>query len=133
MITKEFPAAKDAFEEVSLFVEEQLDLLECPMKAAMQISIAVEEIFVNIASYAYEGKPGTMTLTIDCNDGVVSFRFADKGVPFDPLAKPDPDIAAAADERQIGGLGIYMVKKSMDSVTYEYTNGENILTFTKKM
>ena len=133
MITKEFPADRDAFDEVSLFVEEELDKMGCSMKASMQIAIAVEEIFVNIASYAYPDSSGSMTLTIDCIDGAARFRFTDRGIPFDPLAKPDPDISAAADERQIGGLGIYMVKKSMDSVSYEYRDGENVLTFTKKI
>ena len=133
--TKEYTIdAKVAnLDHVLALVDEELEAAGCPMKTQMQLDIAVEEIFVNIASYAYKDREGTARITITTEDdpskAVIS--FADTGEPFDPLAKPDPDITLSAEERQIGGLGIFMVKKSMDDVTYKYENGENILTISK--
>lgn len=115
------------------FVNEHLEGVECPMKIQMQIDVAVEEIFVNIANYAYgtgEG-PATVRINVDNHNKIVDITFIDNGVPYDPLAKEDPDITLSAQERQIGGLGIFMVKKSMDDVTYEYRDGHNILTLKK--
>lgn len=115
------------------FVNEHLEGVECPMKIQMQIDVAVEEIFVNIANYAYgtgEG-PATVRINVDNQNKIVDITFIDNGVPYDPLAKDDPDITLSAQERQIGGLGIFMVKKSMDDVTYEYRDGHNILTLKK--
>ena len=76
-----------------------------------------------------------MTLSIGFNvaDRTFTFRMTDKGTPFDPLQKPDPDITLSAEEREIGGLGIFITKKTMDSVTYAYENGENVLTMIKKI
>ena len=76
-----------------------------------------------------------MTLSIAFNpeSREVTFRMADKGIPFDPLKKPDPDITLSAEEREIGGLGIFITKKTMDTVSYAYENGENVLTMTKKI
>jgi anti-sigma regulatory factor (Ser/Thr protein kinase) len=90
---------------------------------------------VNIASYAYEQGTGDATIILDTLDDneAVSISFIDKGKPFDPLAKPDPDVTLSASERQIGGLGIYMVKKSMDKVTYEYSDGCNKLTIVRRI
>ena len=115
------------------FVNKHLEGVECPMKIQMQIDVAVEEIFVNIANYAYgtgEG-PATVRINVDNQNKIVDITFIDNGVPYDPLAKEDPDITLSAQERQIGGLGIFMVKKSMDDVTYEYRDGHNILTLKK--
>ncbi len=115
------------------FVNKHLEGVECPMKIQMQIDVAVEEIFVNIANYAYgtgEG-PATVRINFDNQNKIVDITFIDNGVPYDPLAKEDPDITLSAQERQIGGLGIFMVKKSMDDVTYEYRDGHNILTLKK--
>lgn len=115
------------------FVNKHLEGVECPIKIQMQIDVAVEEIFVNIANYAYgtgEG-PATVRINVDNHNKIVDITFIDNGVPYDPLAKEDPDITLSAQERQIGGLGIFMVKKSMDDVTYEYRDGHNILTLKK--
>ena len=104
------------------------------MKLQMAICVAIEEVFVNVAHYAYPDSEGTMTLSVGFDEGsrTVTFRMADRGIPFDPLQKPDPDFTLSAEERQIGGLGIFITKKTMDSVTYAYENGENILTMIKK-
>ena len=104
------------------------------MKVQIQINIAVEEIFVNIAHYAYNPEVGPATIRVEILEDplAVSLTFIDQGTPYDPLAKEDPDVTLAADERTIGGLGIFMVKKSMDDVKYEYKEGSNILTIVKK-
>ena len=126
-------AIKENLDQVLAFVDEQLEEKECPMKVQMQIDLAVEEIFVNIANYAYDPETGPATVRVDVTpDGsVVTITFVDNGVPYDPLAKADPDITLSAEERQIGGLGIFLVKKNMDDVKYEYVNGSNILTLKK--
>lgn len=133
MNEKRFPASDASLPDVLSFVEEELEKAGSTPKAAMQISVAVEEIFVNIAHYAYTGVPQDMTLGISAENGVATLRFSDHGMPFDPLQKKDPDITQSAENRQIGGLGIFMVKKTMDSVSYERKNGQNILMLTKKI
>ena len=105
------------------------------MKAQMQIDVAVEELFVNIASYAYQPGVGSATVRLETEQEplTVAITFIDRGVPYDPLAKADPDVTLSAEEREIGGLGIYMVKKSMDGMAYQYKDGQNILTIRKKL
>jgi anti-sigma regulatory factor (Ser/Thr protein kinase) len=105
------------------------------MKVQTAICVAIEEVFVNVAHYAYEGSEGEMTLHIgfDEQERAITFRMTDRGVPFDPLKKPDPDVTLSADDREIGGLGIFITKKTMDAVEYAYENGENILTMIKKI
>ena len=120
---------------VTDFVNEQLEALDCPMKAQMQIDIAIDELFGNIAHYAYNPEVGSATVRVEVTEDplAVIITFIDKGVPYDPLAKADPDTTLSAEERDIGGLGIYMVKKSMDDVTYEYKDGQNILAIKKNL
>ena len=105
------------------------------MKSSMGICVAVEEIFVNIASYAYPDGDGNASLSFgfDENERLMTLIIKDNGVPFNPLEKAEPDITLSADEREIGGLGIFITKKTMDTVSYAYENGENILTMTKKI
>ena len=135
MITKTFPAKTQALFEVLAFVEQALEQFDCPMGTQTAICVAIEEVFINVAHYAYSGEEGDMTLGISFDEASrkVTFRMSDKGVPFDPLKKPDPDITLSAEEREIGGLGIFITKKTMDSLTYAYENGENILTMIKKI
>ena len=130
---KIFNATDESLHEVLAYVEEQLDLHECGMKQSMTIAIAVEEIFVNIAHYAYGEGSGLATIGMDFEDDDVIITFIDEGFAFDPLAKEDPDITASAEERDIGGLGIYMVKKSMDECTYNRIDNKNIFTIRKKI
>ncbi len=120
-------------DQVLEFVNEALEEAGSPLKCQMQIDIAVEEIFVNIAHYAYTPDTGIaeISMEISGDPAAAVITFADSGKPYDPLAKEDPDVTLSADKRQIGGLGIYMVKKSMDEVTYEHTGGKNILTIKK--
>ena len=126
-------AAVDNLDKVNAFVEEQLDEAGCPMKITMQVCVAVEELFVNVASYAYGGGTGNVTVRFSCEDSVVSVSFIDSGAPFDPTQKADPDTSLPASEREVGGLGIFMVKKSMDALEYEYRDNKNIVTIKKKM
>ena len=125
------PAVTENLETVNAFVDEFLEAHDCPMKTMLQVDLVVEEIFVNIASYAYPDKTGDAEIRISAEDGVATIAFLDAGVPYDPLKKADPDITLSAEDRPIGGLGIYLVKKNMDTVAYRYENGRNVLTMTK--
>ncbi len=120
---------------VTEFVDGCLESVDCPLKIQLQIDVALEEIFINIAHYAYQPGKGPATVRVDVSDEpiTVTITFIDQGVPYDPLAKDDPDITLPADEREIGGLGIFMTKKLMDDVVYEYKDGSNILRLVKKL
>ena len=122
-------------DQVLAFVDGQLETMDCSMKAQMQIDVAVEEIYVNIANYAYAPETGKAYISVqpDPDNASVTIEFRDNGIPFDPLAKADPDVTLSAEERNIGGLGIYMVKKSMDALEYSRKDGQNIMTITKKL
>ena len=126
-------AKADLLPRVQDFVGEHLEAANCPPKVVMQIGVAVEEIYVNVANYAYESGTGPVTVRVEIlrDPATVQITFADSGIPYDPLKKPDPDITLSAAERQIGGLGIFITKKFMDDVSYEYKNGQNILTLKK--
>ena len=126
-------ATVENIETVTDFVNEQLEALDCPMKAQMQIDIAIDELFGNIAHYAYNPEIGQATVRVEVIEEPLSvvITFIDNGVPYDPLAKADPDTTLRAEEREIGGLGIFMVKKSMDDIIYEYKDGQNILKIKK--
>ncbi len=127
-------AEKTSFPEVIGAVDSFLEKNDCPMKTQFQIDTAVEEIFVNIASYAYPSGEGNADISISLSDDrILCIRFSDNGIPFDPLSKEDPDVTLSAEERKIGGLGIYMVKKMMDKVEYEYKEKCNILTLYKQI
>lgn len=126
-------ALVDNLDTVIAFIDEELEAAECPPKIQMQIDLAVEEIFVNIANYAYDPETGPATVRAEVHPdrSAVSITFIDRGVPYDPLAKADPDLSKSAEEREVGGLGIFLVKKTMDDIRYEYVNGSNILTIVK--
>ena len=135
MTNKTFPAKVEALSDVLGFVDQTLESCECPMKIQTAICVAIEEVFVNVAHYAYGDGEGDMTLGIgfDAESREITFVMKDKGTPFDPLKKPDPDITLSAEEREIGGLGIFITKKTMDTVSYAYENGENVLTMIKRI
>ena len=126
-----FPAKVDKLNELLSFIEEELGEKNVPMNITMSFLVAVEEIFVNVASYAYPETEGNVEIEFSIGDHRVDVSFADEGLPFNPLEKKDPDINAKVEDRQIGGLGIYMVKKSMDGIDYEYRDNKNILSFWK--
>lgn len=120
---------------ITEFIDEQLERLDCPMKALMQINIAIDELFSNIVHYAYHPEVGPATVRVEVLKTPLSvvITFIDQGVPYDPLAKADPDISLSANEREIGGLGIYIVKKNMNEISYEYKDGRNILKIRKEL
>lgn len=128
-------ATVENIEVVTDFVNEQLEAMECPMKAQMLIGIAIDELFGNIAHYAYAPDVGEATVRVEVTENPLSvvITFIDGGVPYDPLATEDPDTTLSAEERDIGGLGIFMVKKSMDEITYRYEGGKNVLSIRKRI
>ncbi|MCL2096719.1 MAG: ATP-binding protein [Oscillospiraceae bacterium] len=113
------------------FVSEELESADCSVKTQMQIAVAVEEIFVNIAHYAYNPTVGGAAVRVYSGDDGITIEFEDGGKPYNPLEKADPDVSLSAEERDIGGLGIFMVKKIMDETEYRHENGKNILTIKK--
>ena len=117
------------------FVDAELEALDCPMKAQMQIDIAIDEVISNISRYAYA--PGTGDVTIrfafDAAARVVEISFVDAGAAYDPLSHDDPDVTLAANDREIGGLGIFLVKRTMDDMRYVREDGRNILTIVKRI
>ena len=126
-------ATVDNLDTVTSFINRFLEEEECPMKAQMQIELAVEEIFVNIAKYAYSPEVGRAKVRVELDQDPlkVIITFIDRGMPYDPLAKEDPDVTLSAEQRDIGGLGIFLTKQTMDDVEYEYKEGQNILTIKK--
>ena len=152
-------ALVDNLGTVTDFVDDFLDSCDCPMKVQMQIDIAIDEIFSNICHYAYGDSVGEATIRVEFEDAeanatdahaskaddtdadahaedasarkAIALTFIDEGVPYNPLEKEDPDTTLSAEDRKIGGLGIYMVKKNMDEMEYEYSDGKNILSMKK--
>lgn len=102
------------------------------IKSRTVMYVACEEIFINISKYAYKGV-GEVEMLFDSDDNQVRVTFIDEGVPFDPVKHSNPDVSLSADERQIGGLGIYIVKKTMDDLVYSYSNQKNHLTLIKNI
>lgn len=136
MPVKIFEATDENLEAVNDFIHAQIKPFSCQSQTLFQIDLAVEEIFVNISHYAYSPDKGTVQ--IECSaektadaSAKLTVSFTDRGKAFNPLAKPDPDITLSVEEREIGGLGIFLIKKYMDSVLYERKDNQNILTFTK--
>lgn len=113
-------------------LQEELEKVGCPMEKQMAMEVCAEEIFVNIASYAYAEKEGTVHITVETEKDRISLCFQDQGIPYDPLKREDPDTTLPEEERQIGGLGIFMVKNMMDEVSYEYKDGFNCLTMVMR-
>ena len=127
-------ATKENLETVTAFLDEILDEKDCPLKVRLQIDLALEEMYINIANYAYTPKIGEMELRVEFDEAEreLTLVLIDSGIPYDPLAKKDPDVTLSAEKRKIGGLGIYLVKKTMDSMMYERRDGRNIVTMKKK-
>ncbi len=117
------------------FIDGELEALGCPPRAQMQIDVALDELFSNIARYAYAPGVGPATLRFDFDPEarLVSLTLIDGGVPYDPLAREDPDTSLPAEERGIGGLGIFLVKKTMDGMFYRREDGRNMLTIQKRI
>ena len=126
-------AINDNLGKVNAFVDGVLEENDCSLRTQMQVDLVVEEVFVNIARYASGDEIGEAEISADIEDGVLTLVFRDSGVPYNPLEKDDPDITLSADEREIGGLGIFLVKKNMDEVSYDYVDGHNVFTMKKRI
>lgn len=128
-------ASMDHLDEVIAFVEEQLESASCPLKVQGQICVSFEELYVNVVNYAYGEESGEcvigMNISTVGNEKKMVLTVKDRGNPFNPLKKEDPDITLSVEDRPIGGLGIYMVKQSMDDVMYEYQKGWNVIKIVK--
>lgn len=132
-ITKEATLAN--IPHIMEWLDDALGSIDCPNKAHMQINVAADEILGNIVFHAYPDKAGDVTVRIEHQDGsgLFSMTFIDQGVPFDPLTVADPDTTLGPEERGIGGLGIFLIKKMMDNVSYEYKDGSNVLSISKSL
>lgn len=128
------PARVENIDTVTDFVNEQLEELGCPVKVQIQIAVAIDELFGNIARYAYDGEEGEAVVRVEGGDNndSVTITFIDSGKPFDPLKRDDPDVTLSASERNIGGLGIFVVKRTMDSIDYKFEDNKNVLSIHKK-
>ena len=129
----DIPAARENLPQVLAFIDSQLEQAGCPAGVQTQIGLAVEEVFMNIASYAYDSSVGSVLIKVDVIDKAldVVISFTDDGVPYDPLSHPDPSLKTPPKERTKGGWGIFMAKKMMDDMQYECKNGQNVLTIRK--
>ena len=128
-------AKTENVDKVTEFVNEVLKEKDCPLKVQMQLDVAIDEIFGNIAYYAYGKGSGNATIQIEMEDNPpkITLTFIDQGIPYNPLENKDPDITLDIEDREIGGLGIFLVKKTMDELSYEYVDGQNILTMKKEL
>ena len=129
-------ASVDQVREVTSFVNERLEALGCSERIKIQVDVVIDEIFSNIAHYAYNPETGPATVRVEVEENPLSvvITFMDHGIPYDPLAEERPDTTKlSASERPIGGLGLFIVKKTMDDVSYAYKDGQNILTIRKKV
>lgn len=128
-------AIDDNLSTVLEFLDNILEENECSPKIQMQLDIAIEELFVNVSHYAYAPDVGEIVISADVTPKEggkeLCITLVDRGVPYNPLEKPDPDISLSVEEREIGGLGIYMAKKYLDLMEYEYTDGQNVLRLYK--
>lgn len=133
MKTLTVPADTSQLDRVTSFLDEALESVDCPMALQLRIELAVEEVFVNISSYAYPGRKGTVDIQCKATTQRIVLQFMDCGIPYNPLAKEDADTSREATLAREGGLGILLVKKTMDRVHYEYLNGKNVLTIEKEL
>lgn len=128
-------AKTENLEKVQEFVREELKRCNVSARSRMKVELVVEELFVNIASYAYPSGEGdaTVQVEVDVPAKSVSITFIDSGIPYNPVEKEDPDITLSAEERTLGGLGIFLAKQSTNEMKYQYEDNRNILTITKEV
>ena len=128
-------AVVENLEVVNSFIHKFIEQFHCSKRSIMQLDLVVEEIFVNIANYAYAPNTGLakIQLNIKTEPLSISLTFFDNGIPYNPLDKEDPNINLSLEDRQIGGLGIYLTKNLVDDISYHYIDGQNVLQFTKSL
>lgn len=126
-------AKEESLSALNMAIESAMEDEGLPMKVVTQVLLVVEEIFVNIARYAYAPGSGEATVELFVEKGLLTLRFTDRGTPYDPLSHEDPDITKAVEDREIGGLGILLTKRIMSDARYERRDGQNIFTLTKEL
>lgn len=126
-------ASMENVDRLISILDERLEAVDCPMKAQLQLDVAVEEVFGNICHYAYKQATGEALIRMNISDALAEITFIDWGQHFNPLEMEEPDVEEEALSESVGGLGIFMVRESMDDVTYEYIDGKNCLTIVKKL
>ena len=132
----EMESRRELLDDVLLMMDEMIDQYDCPRRTSVQLHVCVEELYVNICNYAYGGNIGKVKLIADVKEEdppIFCMTFIDQGIPFNPLEHVDPDITLSGAERNIGGLGILMVKKRMDKFEYEYKDGSNVVYIEKAL
>ncbi len=128
------PAVVDSIEKVTEFINDRLQKKNVPQKIQTQIDVVIDELMSNVTKFAYrDGKTGNISVELELNDDEVTMTFRDSGIPFNPLEQADPDVDAPLEKRKIGGLGLFLVRKTMDKLNYVYENGQNVLTVIKKL
>lgn len=133
--SKIFVAKIENLDIANAFLNEQLDALDVTAKERMQLELAFEELFTNVSNYSYGEDVGKVEVGVTYKDDecLLVIKVSDSGTPFNPLERETPDLTLSADDRPIGGLGIFMVKKNVDDITYDYVDGENVVTLYKKI
>ena len=126
-------ATLEHYADVIAFIDQRLEQNGCDEENRLRVQLAVDEIFTNIATYAYGAEGGKVEITFSCEDGTAQITFADNGIPYDPLQKDDPDLTLSPEDMQVGGLGIFIAKNNMDAISYRYENNRNILTMSKNI
>ncbi len=126
-------AAVENLDAATDFVNTQLEEAGCSMKTEMLIDLALEEMFTNVVNYAYKAQPGSVTIRFILEGQKAVITLIDEGTPYDPLQHEDPDVTLSAQERQIGGLGIFLVRKNMEDLSYEHKDGRNVFTMKKTL
>lgn len=126
-------ARLESLSKVTAFVDAELEAAGCPIDTQLQFHIVIDEVFGNISHYAYPDGPGEAVIRFSLEESppTLVLTFLDAGIPFDPLKTEAPDTSLKARERKVGGLGIFMVKKLMDEVRYDFIDGRNVLTLRK--
>lgn len=127
-VEKTFAASIETIPDIVGFVSETAAAMGVHPKRVMHLELAVEEAAVNICSYAYEIPPGEVTIRISRETEVVRIELIDVGVPFDPLAADAPDIKSELENREVGGLGIFLIRRMLDEVHYSRSGNRNILS-----
>lgn len=125
----------EKLDTVMQFVDHHLETANCSQMVIGQVELAVEEIYTNIANYAYHPEHGTAKIHCEVKGEPLQIiiGFSDEGKPYNPLERKTPDMTAGVEEREIGGLGIFLVRKMMDEVEYQFVDGKNILTIRKNV
>ena len=129
------PATPESIAPATDFLNEILEGAGCSLRDQTKLDIALDELMSNVAQYAYAPGTGDIALSVEILEDPkrVVLTLTDSGIPYDPLKKEDPDVTLSAEQRSVGGLGIYIVKQSMDAITYDHKDGKNILSITKNL